>query len=625
LGELPLSSFSSAEPIGKPHDRRKLIAVLYADMVGYSRLIGWDDQGTLGRLRALRREIIDPTVDEHGGRIVQTGGDSLLIVFDSIDGAVRCAVTVQRHIPQRDSDCPPDRTIRFRMGIEIGDAIPDGTDLHGDAVNVAARLQAECPAGEICVSRSVRDHVHGRLDLAFEPLGTLILKNIARPVEAFVLRSTMGAEPVLPRNPSSRSDVRRPRMSVLVAPIQSLGFALEDAFVVQGITEDLAADLSQVHGTVVAAFGGGPQQVGDLNKLRQAALELGLCYLIHGSMRIIGDRVVINVRLVAAETGVLIWAERFQVLGPDLSSAHDEITGRLVRVLSTKLLEDVDRRIEKLDPSTLTSIDLVIRGRNSIARTISASNRAIAIDYFHRALQRDSRCRDAKLGIAGALVGNLLDGWSGEPAADSLRAEQLLTQILHEDADNALGHTYMGMLRRLQGRLNDARSAFEVALTRAPNSVTAIGQYAITLLFLGDPAAAIPHIERCLRLAPHDPNTPVNDAVLGLCKLLLGHLDEAIACLRRARANNPRLFYTHVFLAAAFALHDELDEATAALREAIAQRPQLGSQADLDTVLRESSPSYLKLWAKTVYAGLLKAGLPQLVPHFAPLPAEFLS
>ena len=140
----------------KSQDRRKLVAVLYADMVGYSRLIGLDDQGTLERLRSLRRNLIDPAIEEHGGRIVQTGGDSLLIVFDSIDGAVRCAVTVQRQIPKRDSDCPPDRAIRFRMGIEIGDAIPDGTDLHGDAVNVAARLQAECPSGEICVSRSVR-------------------------------------------------------------------------------------------------------------------------------------------------------------------------------------------------------------------------------------------------------------------------------------------------------------------------------------------------------------------------------------------------------------------------------------------------------------------------------------
>ena len=164
---------------------------MYADMVGYSRLIGLDDAGTLERLRALRRELIDPAIEEHGGRIVQTGGDSLLIVFDSIDGAVRCAVKVQQQVPIHDGEQPPDRAIRFRIGINIGDAIADGTDLHGDAVNVAARLQAECPPGGICVSRSVRDHVHGRLDLAFEELGALNLKNIARPVEAFVLRSTL--------------------------------------------------------------------------------------------------------------------------------------------------------------------------------------------------------------------------------------------------------------------------------------------------------------------------------------------------------------------------------------------------------------------------------------------------
>ena len=173
---------------GKPQDRRKLIAVVYADMVGYSRLIGLDDVGTLERLRSLRRNVIDPAIEEHGGRIVQTGGDSLLIVFDSIDGAVRCAVQVQQQVPVHDGDQPSDRAIRFRIGINIGDAIADGTDLHGDAVNVAARLQAECPPGGVCVSRSVHDHVRGRLDLTFEELGALNLKNIAYPVEAFVVR-----------------------------------------------------------------------------------------------------------------------------------------------------------------------------------------------------------------------------------------------------------------------------------------------------------------------------------------------------------------------------------------------------------------------------------------------------
>ena len=196
-----------AESTGRPSDRRKLIAVVYADMVGYSRLIGLDDAGTLQRLRSLRSDVIDPAINEHGGRIVQTGGDSLLIVFDSIDGAVRCAVQVQHQVPIHDGDQPSERAIRFRIGINIGDAIADGTDLHGDAVNVAARLQAECQPGGICVSRSVRDHLHGRLDLAFEELGALNLKNIARPVEAFALKSA-----------SSGFAAARPQQEIRVLP-----------------------------------------------------------------------------------------------------------------------------------------------------------------------------------------------------------------------------------------------------------------------------------------------------------------------------------------------------------------------------------------------------------------------
>jgi adenylate cyclase len=179
-----MSSDSASDQVGSAPGGRKLIAVLYADMIGYSRLIGLDDIGTLERLRALRRTLIDPAIKEHGGRIVQTGGDSLLIVFDSIDGAVRCAVKVQQQMPAHDGDNSSDRAIRFRIGINLGDAIADGTDLHGDTVNVAARIQAECPPGGICVTRSVRDHVHGRLGLAFEELGPLNLRNIALPVEA---------------------------------------------------------------------------------------------------------------------------------------------------------------------------------------------------------------------------------------------------------------------------------------------------------------------------------------------------------------------------------------------------------------------------------------------------------
>ncbi len=183
-----MSSNDEADLTESSPGGRKLVVVVYADMVGYSHLIGLDDSGTLERLRSLRRNLIDPAIAEYGGRIFNTAGDSLLIAFDSIDGAVRCAVKIQQQVPVHDGDQPPDRAMRFRVGINIGDAIADGTDFHGDVVNVAARLQAECPPGGICVSRSVRDHVHGRLDLAFEELGALSLKNIARPVEAFVVR-----------------------------------------------------------------------------------------------------------------------------------------------------------------------------------------------------------------------------------------------------------------------------------------------------------------------------------------------------------------------------------------------------------------------------------------------------
>ncbi|HME21997.1 MAG TPA: tetratricopeptide repeat protein [Acetobacteraceae bacterium] len=183
-----MSVTRTSDTTGGLPDSRRLVAVVYADMVGYSRLIGLDDLETLERLRKLRSDLIDPAIDGHGGRIVQTGGDSLLMVFNSIDGAVRCAVKVQQGVPLLDGDQPPDRAIRFRIGINIGDAIADGTDLHGDAVNVAVRIQAECPPGGICVTRAVHDHVHGRLDLKFAELGPLNLKNIARPIEAFVLK-----------------------------------------------------------------------------------------------------------------------------------------------------------------------------------------------------------------------------------------------------------------------------------------------------------------------------------------------------------------------------------------------------------------------------------------------------
>ncbi len=590
-------------------------------MVGYSRLVGLDDQGTLDRLRFLRREVIDPATEEHGGKIVQTGGDSLLIVFDSVDGAVRCAVKVQQETPVVDSDQPPDRAIRFRVGINLGDAIPDGTDLHGDAVNVAARLQAECPPGGICVSRSVRDHVHGRLGLEFEELGPLKLKNIARPVEAFVLR--IGPEVIgSPRASARHSTPTRPRLSVFVGTIRSQGFPMESEYLIQGITEDITSDLSRLPGNFVVGGANSMAQTDDLADQMKVALELGVCYVIQGSIRKIGGRAAVNVQLVSTETGAHIWADRFHVNIGVMADALDEITGRLVRSFAVQLIEDVNRRIEAIDPRNWTPDDLVMRGRGLLSKPHSATNRHEALRCFEQAFDGAPRSVDAKYGIANVLMSNVLDGWSLAPEQDKARAEQLLTEILRDDANNSDAHANMGMLRRAQGRLNDARIELEMAIAQAPNNIQATGQLGITLTFLGHPEAAVPLIERCLRLAPHDRNTPVNQAILGLCKLLLGNAEEAVVWLRRARAANPRLFYIHAFLAAALALRNELDEADRVLRQAVQVRPEFGSKSDLEAVLRESTPEYLALWRKTVYVGLIRAGLPRVVPNFAPLPDE---
>ena len=275
-------------------------------------------------------------------------------------------------------------------------------------------LQTECPPGGICVSRAVREHLRDRLDLAFEELGTLKLKNITRPIEAFVLRlepedaelTGLSLNQIPPAKPT------RPRLSVLVASIQSQGFPREHEHLVQGITENVTTDLSQLPGSFVVGRADGTLQSGDLAGLRMIARDLGVCYVIQGSMRKTREQIAVNVQLISTETGAHIWAERFHIDLGDTEDAHDEITGRLVRVLSVKLLEDVKSRIEAIHPQDWSPDDLVMRGRGLLTRPMSVAIRHEALRCFEQALDREPSSVAAKIGIAGVLVSNVLDGWS---------------------------------------------------------------------------------------------------------------------------------------------------------------------------------------------------------------------
>ena len=380
----------AAEPTVKPPDRPKLIAVVYADMVGYSRLIGLDDIGTLERLRTLRTDVVDPAIAQYGGRIVQTGGDSLLIVFDGIEGALRCAMTVQRRIPSHDRQDASDRRMRFRMGIDIGDAIADGTDLHGDGVIVAARLQAECPAGRVCVSRAVRDHIHDRLDLTFEAMGLLSLKNIARPVEAFLVRSPE------PLKSTERTQVHNTgdhlalpdKPSLAVLPFHNMSADPEQEYFADGIVEEITTAIARFPWLFVIARNSSFTYKGKAVDVRQVARELGVRYVLEGSVRKAGNRVRITGQLIDAATGTHLWADRFDGGLEDIFELQDQIASRVVGAIEPRPRLSEGDRVSRKPTENLDAYDLYLRARaqsykrteESVAEALRLARRALELN-----------------------------------------------------------------------------------------------------------------------------------------------------------------------------------------------------------------------------------------------------
>ena len=337
-------------------------------MVGYSRLIGLDDVGTLDRLRTLRRSLIDPAIEEYGGKIVQTGGDSLLIVFDSIDGAVGCAVRVQQQVPAYDAEQPPDRLIRFRVGVNIGDAIADGTDLHGDGVNVAVRLQSECPPGSVCVSRAVRDQMRERPDLAFEELGALTLKNIPRPVEAFLLRS--GVQTGHDRLPSHKA-LAPPASSVrfsefggqpAIAVLPFRNYALGDEPFADGLTDELINALSRWRSfPVIARNSVFVYRSRDVD-VRLIGSELGARYIISGGIRRNDTQVRVSLDLVDVETTENLLSEHYEYASADPLSLQDELVRAIAGVLAPEVLKLERERAVRRSKTEASAYDLFERG-----------------------------------------------------------------------------------------------------------------------------------------------------------------------------------------------------------------------------------------------------------------------
>jgi adenylate cyclase len=642
---------------------RRLAAILAADVAGYSRLMGADEEGTLERLKSHRRQLVDPKISEHRGRIVKTTGDGALVEFPSIVDAARCAVEIQRAMVDRNTDVPENKRIAFRIGVNLGDVIIDSDDIYGDGVNIAARLEALAEPGGICISRVVRDQIRDKLPYPFHDMGEQSVKNIARPVRAYAMGASVVASTPLvaaPAQPGSpRQSLRRaliaagalavvasgivvwwtwphgselavavpavspqtppatvsapaPRLSFVVLPFENLSRDPDQEYFADGITDDLTTDLSRISGSFVIARNTAFTYKGKPVDVKQIGRELGVRYLIEGSVRRAGDQVQVNVQLIDAETGAHLWADRFDTDRTNLAEAQNEITGRLARTLNLELFQAASRRSEREIAANPDARDFTMRAWARVLRgPLSAENFQEALQLNERALEIDPESVDAKNGIAAVLVGKLSNALSTSVQQDQARAEKLLLEILEHDPNNAIAHVGLGILRRVQNRQGEARIELETAISLDPNHTVAFRVLGETLVQMGKPEEAIPYIEKSIRLSPHDPYMVGNYLWLGQCHLLLGHVDQAIELLRKARAANPRAFGTHLSLAGALGLRGDLDEAKAEVAEAIKLKPEVNSLAALRAYFPwNTNPPLWALGEKTVNVGLRRAGFP---------------
>ncbi|HME27461.1 MAG TPA: adenylate/guanylate cyclase domain-containing protein [Acetobacteraceae bacterium] len=563
---------SNSDLAGRAAGGRKLIAVVYADMVGYSRLIGLDDAGTLQRLRTLRRALIDPAIREYGDKIVQTGGDSLLIAFDSIDGAVRCTVKVQRQVPVYDGDQPPDRRIRFRVGINIGDAIAEGTDLHGEAVNVAARLQAECPTGGICVSGAVHDHVHGRLDLVFEGLGTLNLRNISRPVEAYLVKLDDDAaelKPIKGRDALPLPD----KPSIAVLPFQNMSGDAEQEYFADGMVEDIITALSRIRWLFVIARNSSFTYKGQAVDVKRVGRELGVRYLLEGSVRKAGQRVRVTAQLIDATSAAHVWAERYDRDLSDIFAVQDEITASVAGVIEPALAAAEQQRVLRKLPERLDAWEAYQRGLWHFYKYAPEENKT-ALTFFRQAIALDPNFAPGHYGYALALQWDIWH-FSERPFLEvqGTAREEAHIAVSLDDKD-AMAHAVLAHMMMWGSEWEAAIAEARTALALNPNSAFVISMLGCVLGYGGYRDEALDRLAQAMRASPNDPLTWLWTLWRGTLQFFSRDFVAALETLHQFVRLRPGYVQPRDFIAASLAYLGRLDEAREALERVPAQSPE---------------------------------------------------
>jgi adenylate cyclase len=548
---------------------RRLAAILAADVAGYSRLMGLGEAGTLARLNALRRELIDPQVTEHKGRIVKTTGDGILIEFLSVVEAVACALAVQAGMALHNAATPQDRRIEFRIGINTGDVIVEDGDIHGDGVNVAARLEALAEPGGVCVSAIVHDQVRGRLDCAFDDIGEQSLKNIARPVRVYRVRADRTATPAagpalaLPDKPS-----------IAVLPFQNMSGDPEQEYFADGMVEDITTALSKIRWFFVIARNSAFAYKGRAVDVKEVGRELGVRYVLEGSVRKGGDRLRITAQLVDAATGNHVWAERYDRQIADIFAVQDEITERVAAAIEPELYAAEHVRSQRKLPDNLDAWECVIRALSCIGQGTPAEN-AEAEALCRRAIGIAPGYAQAHSLLAWALLRRTI--WSGSGGLRKVvpEASAEARAALGLDDRDPWAHLAQGMLSQRLSRFDEAERALRRALELNPNFALAHAIIGMPLALKGMHSEAGSSAEHALRLSPNDRLVGTYASfVMVMAHFSAGNYVECAAWARNMSEKNPEETRGYSFLTAALAMQGDMTAAADARDTLLRLQPE---------------------------------------------------
>ena len=575
--------------------QRRLTAILIADVVGYSRLMAADEEGTLARLKAHREELFDPTIVKHQGRIVKLMGDGALVEFASVVEAVRAGVEIQRGMAERNTEVPADRRIVFRIGINQGDVIIDGDDIYGDGVNVAARLQERATPGGIWISDRVYGDIRGKIDVGLDDLGDQELKNIPEPVRVY--RVLMGPDVGKTGLPNLANRLRQPRLivaasaifvllgglttwygpwsitpnpigpmssakpSIAVLPFDNLNKDSKEDYFSEGITMDIVNDLSKFQNLLVIDSGSVSGDKGETASIEDVSRELGVRYVLEGSVLKRGDRVRINAKLIDSATGQQLWAERFDEAAERIWDIQDEITGRIVRTLALRITEIEQQRVLAKSTDNLEAYEFTLRGRALITKQ-SRSKNFEARKMFRSAIELDPNYATAYAGLGWTYFEPVQWGWTGSPQKAVEQAHELSQKALSLEATNVYGRRLLSSIYALRRQHDLALIESERLIAINPNDAGSFAQQGMALTWLGRSEGAIRALERALRFDPD--LRPAIFWHLGLAYYLNERYTDSAAVLQRNIGRRPEPFWDYLLLAAVYGQMDRTEEAARA-------------------------------------------------------------